>query len=58
MPGPADHGWQDLDAATAAIRARYGHAAVGPASLVNRQGLSVKQRGDTQWGPAQEDQEG
>ena len=34
-----------------AIRARYGNASVGPAALMGRDGLAVKERGDTQWGP-------
>ncbi len=48
-PGP---GWDDVEAAVAAIRTRYGHASVGPATLIGRSGLGVKQRGDTQWGPS------
>jgi DNA polymerase-4 len=48
-PGPA---WEEVEAAVAAVRARYGEAAVAPAALVGRHGLSVKRRGDTQWGPS------
>jgi DNA polymerase-4 len=44
--------WHEVEAAVSAIRARYGNASVGPAALVGRQGLAVKQRGDTQWGPS------
>jgi DNA polymerase-4 len=43
--------WHDVEAAVSAIRTRYGHASIGPAALVSEDGLSVKQRGDTQWGP-------
>ncbi len=43
--------WDEVEAAVTAIRARYGHASVGPAALVGRDGLAVKERGDTQWGP-------
>lgn len=58
--GQADHGprpehdgqgWLDVEAAVGAIRARYGQASVGPATLVGRDGLTVKKRGDTHWGP-------
>jgi DNA polymerase-4 len=44
--------WREVEAAVSAIRARYGNASVGPAALVGREGLAVKQRGDTQWGPS------
>jgi DNA polymerase-4 len=43
--------WHEVEAAVSAIRSRYGHASIGPATLVGRDGLSVKRRGDTQWGP-------
>jgi len=45
-------GWEEVEAAVTAIRTRYGHASVGPATLIGRSGLGVKQRGDTQWGPS------
>jgi DNA polymerase-4 len=44
-------GWEDVEAAVTAIRTRYGHGSVGPATLIGRSGLGVKRRGDTQWGP-------
>jgi DNA polymerase-4 len=44
--------WREVEAAVSAIRARYGNASVGPAALVGRDGLAVKERGDTQWGPS------
>ncbi|MDR3650330.1 MAG: DNA polymerase IV [Acidimicrobiales bacterium] len=44
--------WHEVEAAVSAIRARYGNASVGPATLVGRDGLAVKERGDTQWGPS------
>ena len=47
-----DASWEEVEAALAAIRARYGPGAVASASLVARDGLAVKRRGDTQWGPA------
>jgi DNA polymerase-4 len=46
-----DPAWEELEAALAAIRARYGQAAVAPAALLRNGGLAVKRRGDTQWGP-------
>jgi len=33
------------------VRSRFGDAAVGPAALLRAEGLSVKRRGDQQWGP-------
>ena len=44
--------WHEVEAAVSAIRTRYGHASIGPAALVGDKGLSVKRRGDTQWGPS------
>ncbi len=56
VPGPRGEprqpAWAEVEAAVGAIRARYGHGAVGPATLVGRDGLAVKRRGDTQWGPS------
>ena len=54
-PRPASEAsWQEVEAALAAVRARYGQSAVGAASLVGPGGLAVKRRGDTQWGPSAE----
>jgi DNA polymerase-4 len=47
-----DGAWEDLEAVLRTIRARYGQAAVASASLVGPAGISVKRRGDTQWGPS------
>ena len=47
----AEGGWPELDRAVAAVRARYGQAAVGPATLMGPGGLDVRRRGDVQWGP-------
>jgi DNA polymerase-4 len=44
--------WHEVEAAVSAIRARYGNASVGPAALVGKERLTVKERGDTQWGPS------
>jgi DNA polymerase-4 len=44
--------WEEVEAAVMAIRSRYGHGAVGPATLIGGSGLGVKRRGDTQWGPS------
>jgi len=46
-----DDGWQRATGAVDRIRARFGDRAVGPARLVGPQGLRVKRRGETQWGP-------
>ncbi len=43
--------WGEATQAVDAVRARFGAAAVGPATLVGRDGLRVKRQGDTQWGP-------
>jgi DNA polymerase-4 len=41
----------EVEAAVDAIRSRYGAAAVGPATVVDREkGLRVKELGDAQWG--------
>jgi DNA polymerase-4 len=45
-------GWEEVEAAVTAIRTRYGHASVGPATLIGGSGLGVKRRGDMQWGPS------
>lgn len=47
--GPS--GWAEVSAAVEAVRARFGPAAVAPASLVGSDGVEVKRPGDTQWGP-------
>jgi DNA polymerase IV len=44
-------GWDDATGAVDRIRARFGPAAIGPASLAGARGVRVKQRGDQQWGP-------
>jgi DNA polymerase-4 len=44
--------WSEASLAVDEIRRRYGHGAVGPASLAGGQGLRVKRQGDQQWGPA------
>jgi DNA polymerase IV len=41
-PDEGDHGWEEVEAAVAAVRTRYGGGS----------GLRVKGRGDTQWGPS------
>jgi DNA polymerase-4 len=43
--------WDDATGAVDAIRARYGHDAIVPASLSGPDGIRVKKRGDQQWGP-------
>ncbi|MET0902449.1 MAG: DNA polymerase IV, partial [Acidimicrobiales bacterium] len=43
--------WDDATGAIDAIRARYGHDAIVPASLAGPEGIRVKKRGDQQWGP-------
>jgi DNA polymerase-4 len=43
--------WDDATGAIDAIRDRFGHDAVVPASLIGPDGIRVKKRGDQQWGP-------
>jgi DNA polymerase-4 len=45
-------GWDRASGAVDEVRARFGDAAVGPASLVRQDGVRVKRRGDAQWGPS------
>ncbi|HZU80769.1 MAG TPA: hypothetical protein VE991_12705, partial [Acidimicrobiales bacterium] len=47
--------WDQVETAVAAVRARYGDGAVAPAVLAGERGISVKRRGDAQWGPAAPD---
>jgi DNA polymerase-4 len=43
--------WDDANHAIDRIRARFGRAAIGPATLAGPAGVRVKRRGDQQWGP-------
>ncbi len=43
--------WDDATGAIDAIRHRFGHGAIVPASLAGPDGIRVKKRGDQQWGP-------
>jgi len=43
--------WADATGAVDAIRARYGAAAIVPASLAGPDGVRIKRKGDQQWGP-------
>ena len=43
--------WDGAEQAVDAIRARFGPAAVVPATLAGPGGIRVKRRGDQQWGP-------
>ena len=45
--------WGSATEAIDAIRARYGAAAIGPASLAGPGGVRVKRQGDQQWGPSE-----
>jgi len=46
--GPA---WTDATRAVDGVRARFGAAAVGPATLLGAEGVGVRRSGDHQWGP-------
>ncbi|MCU1448992.1 MAG: dinB, partial [Acidimicrobiales bacterium] len=43
--------WDEATRAVDEVRRRFGDDAVGPASMVGKEGLQVKRRGDQQWGP-------
>jgi DNA polymerase IV len=43
--------WSGVTDAVDGIRSRFGRASVGPASLMGKEGLRVRERGDAQWGP-------
>jgi len=43
--------WEDATRAVDEIRRRFGDNALGPASMVGKDGLRTKRRGDQQWGP-------
>jgi DNA polymerase-4 len=45
--------WYDATRAIDRVRARFGAEAVGPAVLLDGDGLRVKRPGDTQWGPSE-----
>ena len=54
-PGPTDTAWAAATDAVDRARERYGADAVVPASLAGPAGISVRRRGDQQWGPEQSD---
>ena len=47
--------WSDASYAMDRIRARFGDAAIGPASVASDRGLRVKRQGDQQWGPGDDE---
>ena len=49
--GPAAGSPGDVARAVDQVRARFGEAALGPASLVGKEGLKLRRQGDQQWGP-------
>lgn len=51
-PGAGPANWTAVEEALVTIRSRFGHGAVAPATLASPDGLRVKRRGDTQWGPS------
>lgn len=52
-PGAAAD-WTSAEAALDAVRARFGDAALGPASLAGPRGIRVAKKGQQQWGPDDE----
>jgi DNA polymerase-4 len=55
--GPDPAALQGAAVAIDRVRARFGDQAVGPAVLLDVDGLRVKRQGDTQWGPGGQDQQ-
>ena len=51
-----DGGWSTATRAVDDVRERFGATAIGPASLVGRDGLKLTRRGRQQWGPDQDDE--
>ncbi len=43
--------WDDANLAVDAIRARFGSAAIGPATLTGPGGLRARRPGEQPWGP-------
>ena len=50
-PADGGPGWGEASRAVDEVRERFGSAAIGPARLAGPGGLTVKRRGDQQWGP-------
>jgi DNA polymerase-4 len=50
-----DQSWHDAARAVDLVRARFGAKAVGPAVLLEPDGLRLKRQGDSQWGPGSAD---
>jgi DNA polymerase-4 len=48
-------GWNTATRAVDDVRGRFGPTAIGPASLVGRDGLKLTRRGRQQWGPDEDD---
>jgi DNA polymerase IV len=46
-------GWHEASGAVDAIRERFGDAAIGPGSIVGRDGLRVRGTQDNPWGPSE-----
>jgi DNA polymerase-4 len=55
-PRAPSAGWQAAEETVDAIRDRFGHAVIGPASAVAMGGLRLVRRGQQQWGPDQQPQ--
>jgi len=53
--GDEPGGWSSATRAVDDVRQRFGAAAIGPASLVGRDGLKLTRRGRQQWGPDEDD---
>jgi hypothetical protein len=52
-----DQSWHNAARAVDLVRARFGAKAVGPAVLLQPEGLRLKRQGDSQWGPVSSDPE-
>jgi DNA polymerase IV len=52
-----DQSWHEATRAVDQVRARFGQGAVGPAVLLEQDGIRLKRVGDNQWGPSPSDPE-
>ena len=46
-------GWVEAWRAVDQVRSRFGDTALGPATLLEGEGLRLKRRADQQWGPSE-----
>ncbi len=45
--------WQAVEGAIGRVRVRYGQGALGPLSLLSKNGIDMARQGESQWGPGE-----